>query len=106
MVIDIGPTGSVEAMHRDAFNLDFLGKQTIQRASDIRFDSDTQKWDIFLAHGCTDEFVGVNEAKGFATYEEARKMEVRWLEMARLHSVSPLSSEGISILNVLRQTLE
>jgi hypothetical protein len=104
MVIDFRPTGEVEAMHRDKFNLSFLGAQSIHRASDIRFDEDTQQWDIHLAS--EGGFVPVEAARGFETYEEARKMEVRWLEMARLHDLSPLSEEGTNLLRVLREKFE
>ena len=104
MVIDFRPTGEVEAMHRDKFNLSFLGKQTIQRASDIRFNDDSQQWDIHLA--VAGEFVPVEAARGFDTYEEARKMEVRWLEMARLHDITPLSDEGTNLLRILREKFD
>lgn len=100
MVIDFRPDGAVEAMHRDKFNLSFLGKQTVKRASEIIFDDDTQKWDIHLAVGS--DFVRIAEARGFENYDDARKMEVRWLEFARLHDFEPTSNEGINLLNVLR----
>lgn len=101
MVIDFREDGGVEAMHRDSFNLAFLGKQSIARASDIKYSEDTQSWAINVA--ADDGFVEVPTARGFETYEEARKMEVRWFEMCRLHSVSPLGQEGLAILAVLRK---
>lgn len=100
MVIDFRPDGAVEAMHRDRFSLAFLGKQTVKRASEILFDEDSQKWDIHLAQG--DKFVRVEAARGFENYDDARKMEVRWLEYARLHDIEPTSEEGIKLLTVLR----
>lgn len=103
MVVDFRPDGGVEAMHRDKFNLAFLGKQQISRASDIRFDETAQTWTIHLATG-ENEFKAIPEAQGFATYEDGRDMEVRWLEMARLHGISPLSEEGVNLLLVLRKT--
>lgn len=104
MVIDFRTNGEVEAMHRDTFNLAFLGKQSIKRASDIRYDEATQDWAIFVAVG--EEFQEVPEARGFETYEEARKMEVRWFEYCRLHSLAPLALEGIAMLNVLRKKFD
>lgn len=104
MVIDFRANGTVEAMHRDKFPLDFLGKQAIKRASDIRFDEQAQLWDIHLA--VDDKFVEVGTAKGFATYDEARKMEVRWLEMARLHDLDPMSEGGLNLLAVLRKKFD
>lgn len=101
MVIDFRPDGAVEAMHRDRFNLGFLGKQSIKRASEILFDEETQAWDIHIAVGS--EFILVEDAKGFADYDEARKMEVRWLEYCRLHDLEPTSTEGINLLKVLRE---
>lgn len=103
MVIDFSPTGEVEAMHRDTFPLAFLGKQSISRASDIRHNEETQLWDIYVADG--EGFAGVEGAKGFATYDEGRRMEVRWFEACRLHSLSPLCTEGRVLLAILRKTL-
>lgn len=102
MVIDFRPDGGVEAMHRDTFPLGFLGKQAIRRASDIRHQESDDTWTIFLATDKPEEFVEVPQARGFPTYEAARRMEVRWLEYARLHQVHPMSTEGLALLNVLR----
>jgi len=101
MVIDITATGEAHAMHRDQFNLGFLGKQEITRASDIRFDDATQLWDCYLYGGPVhdaDAWYCAPEAKGFATYDLARKVEVEWLEQAALADVPPLSDKGITLL--------
>ncbi len=100
MVIDFRPDGAVEAMHRDRFNLGFLGKQQVSRASEIIFDENTQKWDIHVGVG--DKFLLVEGAKGFENYDDARRYEVRWLEQCRLHDFEPTSTEGQRILAVLR----
>lgn len=100
MVLSFESNGSVSAMHRDAFSLGFLGRQRIERASEIIFDDATQKWDLHVRVGI--DFVPVSEARGFEGYDEARSMEVRWFELARLHGVQPTSVEGIGILNYLR----
>lgn len=104
MVIDFSTTGGVEAMHRDSFDLSFLGKQSISRASDIRHNEETQKWDIYVA--LDDNFVDVAQAHGFDTYEDARRCEVRWFELARLHSVPPTSDDGRNLLAVLRKRFD
>lgn len=104
MVIDFKPNGSVEAMHRDKFNLSFLGKQSIQRASDIKFNDDTQQWDIHFA--IDGEFIPLDAARGFDTYDDARRMEVRFLEFCRLHDIIPNSPEGENLLTVLRTKFE
>ncbi len=109
MVIDFRPNGEVEAMHRDAFDLSFLGKQSIKRASDIRHDQQTQSWTIFLAENRSDSpetFVEIETARGFETYDDARRMEVRWLELCRLHSLQPRSAEGLAMLAVLRKSFD
>ena len=102
MVVSFEPTGGVTAMHRDAFPLGFLGKQRIERASEIVFDEASQTWDLHVRVGSG--FVPVSEARGFDTYDGARMMEVRWFEMSRLHGVDPTSEEGIKILSVLRNS--
>lgn len=109
MVIDFRPDGAVEAMHRDSFDLGFLGKQKIRRATDIRFDEAAQTWTIFLADCHADgpeTFTIVEEGRGFPTYDDARKMEVRWLEMCRLHGIHPRSQEGTALLTILRQSFD
>ncbi len=54
-VIDFLPNGHVEAMHNDAFTLAFLGRQNIERATEIKFNEESQKWDIHLP--CTEPFM-------------------------------------------------
>lgn len=104
MVIDFTKDGGVEAMYRDAFPLGFLGEQQVARASDIKHNQATQKWDIHLADPLNPEkFVFVREATGFDGYDEARKMEVKWLETCRLQGIVPLSADGRRILTVLRR---
>lgn len=89
MVIDFAPTGEVTAMHRDEFNLAFLGNQKIERASDIKFDDTKQLWAIHLKDG--DGFVAnpPDWLSGFPTYDSARDFEVRFLEQCRVLSIDP-----------------
>lgn len=76
-VIVIGASGVVKAMHNDKFPLGFLGHQTIERASDIRFDTPSQTWGIWFNVG--GEFVppAMSTHQGFDSYESARDYEVR-----------------------------
>lgn len=106
MVIDFRADGQAQAMHRDGFPLAFLGKQTVRRASEIRFDEATQDWFVELLDDDGNALPVVDEARGFDTYDEGRKMEVRWLEMSRMHGLEPLSPEGITLLRVLRTQFE
>lgn len=75
-VIVIGPSGHVKSMHNDKFSLGFLGRQTIERASDIRFDADTQDWGIWF--NVDGVFVPPSRPshKGYNSYEVARDHEV------------------------------
>ena len=43
-VIDFTPEGMAQAMHNDKFDLSFLGRQSIERATEIVFDEDYQQW--------------------------------------------------------------
>lgn len=102
MVIDILADGGMQAMHReDVLNIAKLGHATISRASDIVHNPDTQCFDIHLAQG-SGFAPPLPEATGFGSYEDARQMEVLWLEMARLHDVLPESDEGRKMLHHLR----
>ncbi len=92
-VLVIAPTGTVKSMHSDKFPLAFLGRQEIERASDIRFDSDTQKWGIWFRVG--EEFVAPSRPShyGFDSYESARDYEVQVMNRSLAGGVSPLAVE-------------
>lgn len=106
MVITFDPAGSASAMHRDEFPLGFLGKQQITRASEIKFNEDSQLWDVALpgiqVHE-TETWVTVEAAMGFASYDEGRKFEVLWLEHCALQSIAPLSEDGQELAKALRR---
>lgn len=100
MVIDFNQDGAVQSMHREGvLELGFLGAQHIVRATDIRFDADTQSWGIWPSDG-NDGFTPppCQEASGFRSYETARDVEVQWLEQARMVGVDPCSSAGLACL--------
>ena len=103
-VIDFSPDGQVQAMHRDGFDLGFLGERSITRASDIKFNETTQSWDIWLMAKGRNEWLSSN-AQGFAGYDIARKVEVRWLDESRLEGVPPSSSRGCEILAQVRTSM-
>lgn len=104
-VIDFNLDGSVEAMYSDAFPLGFLGLQTIERASEIKFSEATQKWGLCLPLDHAKGFYAVRGAEDFNTYEGARRVEVAWLNSARLKGVRPDSETGLGILRQLRREL-
>lgn len=106
MVVTFEPTGAVHAMHRDQFGLGFLGKQQIERASEILFNEGTQKWAVHLPirlHGEIIKWHAVPEAEGFDGYNEARGFEVQWLERCALAGIEPLSEGGIMVAKSLRE---
>jgi hypothetical protein len=97
IVIDVTDQG-VESMHFDRFNLGFLGKMHISRASEIFFNEDSQEWDIRLPR----QIIPYPCAMGFKNYEDARDFEIEWLQMCRKHSVNPLSEAGEGICSAIR----
>ncbi len=90
LVIDVSIDGRVQALHMDEFPLSFLGKMHVTRASEIKYNSNTQRWDIGIPHGS----VFVKTVGGFCGYDLARKFEVAWLQECRKQGCSPLSEEG------------
>ena len=106
-VIDVDPHGGVEAMDLDAMPLSFLGRRAVRRATEIRFDEDRQQWDIHLCVYEGDQLVGYSQplsAKGFHQYDEARRVEVSWLNLCRLLSVDPTSPWGDELLGIVRHS--
>lgn len=88
-VIVINPNGAVKSVHNDKFNLGFLGPQTIQRASDIRFDEDSQTWGIWFS--IEGQFVPPQQPShsGFDSYEAARVKEVEVMNEALKAGLEP-----------------
>lgn len=102
-VIEFRPNGAVEAMHReDMLPLGFLGAMSIQRASDIRFNTETQLWGICIANTDGTFADPLPYADDFKTYETARDNEVMWFEEARLMGVAPGSPDGHLIIRAMR----
>lgn len=107
MVIDFNGDGTVEAMHRDGFPLSFLGSMQVRRASELLFNEATQDWYIqpwTYPNGATEPTRhAVPEASGFASYEDARRVEVAWFDACRREGVSPVTPEGVSVLLSLNE---
>lgn len=104
LVIDFKPTGRVQALHMDAFDLGFLGKKETYRQTDIVFDSDSQLWNLeYFVNGNPSNRYFADELQGFATYDEAREYEVRWLNNCRLINVEPASNQGMRIMAGIRK---
>lgn len=101
-VIDFTPDGTVAAMHKDDFSLGFLGDQTINRASDILFNTATQTWGIALNIGYEKYMKPTYPWDGFATYEEARTFEVAALNACRFEQIDPTSKQGAALATTLR----
>jgi hypothetical protein len=105
MVVSFGDEG-VKALHRDEFPLGFLGNQRIERASDIRFNGDTQKWDLYIRKpGVAEEqFVLPGpEAMGFDSYNHARDVEVEWLDECLREGCTATGIAGIALLLAIKQ---
>ena len=114
-VIDFKLDGEVQAMHNDKFDLSFLGNQSIERASELKFNEETQTWGIWLhrgdhhwsfnSGGITRFNPPVEGADGFATYDGSRQVEVAWLNSCRRDGVEPTSDQGLAHLRRIREEL-
>jgi hypothetical protein len=103
LVITFDPSGQVESLHIDQFDLGFLGKKSIQRATDIVYDEAKETWGIYLLDDEGHRKPPVHGSSGFATYETARKVEVGWLNLCRLNDIDPVSDYGHVLLNQARK---
>ena len=90
LILDITVDGRAQSLHMDEFPLDFLGTMDITRASEIKFNKYTQKWDIWVPD--SDSFT--KTVQGFSAYDIARKFEVEWLQECRREECHPLSGQG------------
>lgn len=107
IVISFGPTGVVQGLHRDEFPLDFLGRQKVERASEIKFDDDAQSWTVwFPREGDTRDYATDPSFAGFDSYSGARSFEVEYLNRCRLEGIAPLSEEGVTLAGALRAATE
>lgn len=102
LVIDFKADGTVTALHMDAFDLGFLGPKDTRRQTDIVFDGETQLWNLVYIQGGREYFRN-EQLNGFATYEEARKAEVRWLNNCRYLGIEPTNPAGVRIMAGIRK---
>lgn len=110
LVVDFLPTGEVNSMHVDTFDLGFLGNKSVQRATEIKFDEDTQLWGLYLPlegqlPGDTQAFYPVVEAQGFPTYEVAREAEVLWLNVCRSKGEEPSGAYGKGVIARIKSAM-
>lgn len=103
LVLTFDASGEVEGLHMDKFDLGFLGDKTVRRATEIVFDETGQKWDIIvcLPNGRPAPFAHSGQS-GFATYEQARDVEVAWLNLCRVQDVEWSSIQGAALLDEAR----
>lgn len=101
-VIDFSPQGTVHAMQSDKFDLGFLGRQQIKRASEIVWLEDKQQWQILVEHENPGVFDSPLCSALFAGYEAARKFEVEALNACRLAQVQPASLAGQKLIAELQ----
>lgn len=103
LVLTFSATGQVDGLHMDKFDLGFLGDKSVRRATEIVFDETSQQWDIIM---CLES--GRHAAKswpgqhGFANYEQARDVEVAWLNLCRSQGVEWDSVKGEDLLDEAR----
>ena len=105
LVVSFLPTGQVESLHNDKFDLGFLGDKTIKRATEILFNEETQDWYIVLLDGNQAPRQSWAGQDGFTSYEQAREVEVAWLNLSRLNAADPGSAEGSIYLGMAKQAV-
>jgi hypothetical protein len=98
-VFDVSGEGSVSGLHFDSFDLGFLGKKEISRASEILFNVETQLWDVAVPG----QKAACPAARSFASYEKARAFEVDWLQECRKFGFAPQSLVGEKLASVVRR---
>lgn len=101
LVIAISPSGKVEAMHQDGFDLAFLGDRSIRRQTEIKFNLESQRWDITYLDAEEGQHLHPS-LSGFAGYDEARGYEVRWINQCRLDGIDPMSDRGLFLMQSMR----
>lgn len=99
-VIDFNNGGSAQGMHFDEFDLGFLGKKHIERASEIFHDETDDSWKIILPGQDANNVAPA--CKGFTGYDVARRFEVDWLQACRKQGFDPLDNNGLSLASTIR----
>jgi hypothetical protein len=104
ILIDINGTGAMKGLHFEDFSLLLFGEGEIRRATDIKFNSRTQRWDINLLDH--DESIiphHPDHLAGFESYETARGHEVRYLQECRLREFGIVSQAADDLGAQLRE---
>lgn len=105
LVISFKPSGEVESLHIDKFDLGFLGAKSIRRATEIIFDEKAQLWGIVMLSEAGSRENGWPGQRGFATYEQARDVEVAWLNLCRAKGVEWDTTAGADLLGEARRAV-
>ncbi len=105
ILIDINPAGAISGLHFEEFPLPPFGPAQIRRATDIKFNADTQLWDINLLDQNEDKIPHhPDHLAGFDSYEVARAHEVSYLQACRLQGIGTVSQAGDDLGAQLRAT--
>ncbi|ALT58024.1 hypothetical protein FDG94_gp031 [Pseudomonas phage SM1] len=99
LVLSFSPNGEVSGLHIDKFDLGFLGRKEIRRATEILFREKEQDWEIVVLDEFGTRVSGWALQKGFTSYERARDVEVAWLNLCRLNHVEWSSQAGGNYLH-------
>lgn len=97
-VVQVSAAGVLNGLHFDDFDLGQFGKKSVARASEIFFNEDSQLWDIQLPY----QDKPFPEARGFGSYDEARRFEVEWLQECMIRGVDADSRPGAAVCRILR----
>jgi len=104
ILIDINGAGAMHSLHFEEMPLLPFGKAEIKRATDIKFNSDTQLWDIrLLDHNEQPIHHYPDHLLAFVGYEEARSHEVRYLQACRVQGVGVVSQAADDLGATLRE---
>lgn len=88
-VMTIKSDGEISMLQSDKFDIRFLGKMVMERASNIVFDYDDQMYRILIAE--REDEPHPDELRRFPLYEDAKSFEVMYLQSARMCNYDPLS---------------
>lgn len=111
LVVDFLESGEAQAMHVDSFDLGFLGNKNVKRATEIKFNEETQSWGLHLPVNAQNQecveptYRPVSEAQGFPSYEVARDAEVLWLNVCRAMGAEPSSAYGVKVIARIKTVL-
>ena len=103
-VMTIKSDGETSMLQSDKFDIRFLGRMKMERASNIVFDYDDQMYRILIAE--REDEKHPDELRNFPLYDEAKTFEVMYLQSARLLNLDPLSEPMHAIAPTIRGAWE